>query len=100
MVPVTTSVTLDSFKFLGDILSTSSTGVPRVRVIVGRFNEVAHRVTDFCEEARPSLQKEEKSWEKSSWANLVSKIKESSRVVTNLRFSHLSSIERQPTCTT
>ena len=48
MVPVTTSVTLDSFKFLGDILSTSSTGVPRVRVIVGRFNEVAHRVTDFA----------------------------------------------------
>ena len=60
MVPVTTSVTLDSFKFLGDILSTSSTGVPRVRVIVGRFNEVAHRVTDFRREARPSLQKEEK----------------------------------------
>ena len=54
MVPITTSVTFNSFKSLRDILSTCTAGVPRVWVISCRFCEVAHRVTDFRKQARPS----------------------------------------------
>ena len=47
MVPVTTDITLYSFEMLGDISPTCSTGVPRIRVVICRFSEVAHGLTDF-----------------------------------------------------